>query len=198
MNLTKILRNFIVINVNKVDCIGSSNDVTYVPASYRRRRSRYDIGKEENGSGIMLLFLGVMGIELPKRESMWTNGYTRKLQYFNNNILASSKSNHFDYEGQYYSFGNKCIFRMIGKSSVDIYGSKSYQNNDSNSNEIMYTKEMELASADEVNIVVTHLGEVTPNVHRLISTVVDVAYNIQATYGSVNLQRVETASSGIW
>ena len=55
-----------------------------------------------------------------------------------------------------------------------------------------------MASANEVKTVVKDLGGIIPNVHRLISQVVDVAYNMQATCGSVNLQRVETTSSGLW
>ena len=139
VNLNKMSRNFIAITANKEDCIDNTDDVASVPASYRRRSSHFDTGKVENGSGkedncsgIMLLFLGVMDVEVPKRESSWSQENTRKLKYAKNNILASSKSKHFDSDGQYYSFGNKGNFGMIGNSSVGIYGSKVYRNTDSN------------------------------------------------------------------
>jgi len=66
-------RNLIAITANKIDCIDNTDDAASVPASYRRRSSQFDtdkvengIGKEEIGSGSMLLFLGVMDVELPK------------------------------------------------------------------------------------------------------------------------------------
>ena len=121
-----------------------------------------------------------------------------KLKYAKNNILASSKPKYFYSDGQYYYFDNKGNFWMIGNSSVGIYDSKVYQNTESNKKSNIYTKEMEVACSKEVVTAVTDLGGILPNVHRLISPVVDIAYNIHATYGSVNLQRVETASSGSW
>lgn len=39
---------------------------------------------------------------------------------------------------------------------------------------------------------------VIPNVHRLMSPVIEVAYNIQATHDNINLKRVDTISSGLW
>ena len=65
-------------NAYKEYCIDNTDDVACVPDSYRRRSSHFDTGKVENGngkeencSGIMILFLGVMNVEVPKRESMW-------------------------------------------------------------------------------------------------------------------------------
>ena len=57
---------------------------------------------------------------------------------------------------------------------------------------------MEAACSKEVATAVKDLAEIIHNVHRLISPVVDIAYNMQATYGSATLHRVETASSGLW
>lgn len=82
--------------------------------------------------------------------------------------------------------------------SVGICGSKYYQNTDSNIKAMMYAKETDVASTKGGKIAVKDLGGIIPNVHRLTSPLVDVAYNIQATYVNINLQRVETKYSGLW
>lgn len=107
-----------------------------------------------------------------------------------------SKSKYFDYQEDYYSFGNKDNFGVISNSSVGMYGSKTYQNNDSNSKYMICANEMEMVSANEIGIAVNELGGIIPNIHRLISPDVDVAYDMQATHGNVNIQIVKILISG--
>ena len=207
VNLNKMKWNYIAITANKSDVIGNCKDVTCVPASYRgssadksNKRVRKGKDQEVNGSGIVLLFLCVMGNKNKGdiSEVCWNDEAATKLKYSKNNILKSSKAKHFDSTGEYYSFGNKGNFGMVDNSSVGIYASKSYTKSSSNLKAKSIADEMESSSANEVGYAVKNLSGVVPNLHKLLSPVVDVAFNMQATHGDLNIQKVQTASSGLW
>ena len=57
---------------------------------------------------------------------------------------------------------------------------------------------MESSSAIEVSYGAQKLSGVVPNLHKLLSPVVDVAFDIQSDHGNVNLQQVQISSSGLW
>ena len=99
--------------------IYNCNDVTCVPANYRRssvdksnKRVRKGKAQDVNGSGNVLLFLCVMGNKNNGDQSKvcWNDETTKKLKYSKNNILKSSKAKHFYSTGKYYSFRNKRHF----------------------------------------------------------------------------------------
>ena len=77
-----------------------------------------------------------------------------------------------------------------------MYGSNSYKNHISNNKFNIFEDKLETPSASEVDKAIKNLG-IIPNVHRLVSSVVGVAYNIQATHGDTHLKRVETISAGL-
>ena len=58
--------------------------------------------------------------------------------------------------------------------------------------------QMEKSSAIEVGYGVKKLRAVIPNIHKLLSPVVDVAFDMQADHGDVNLQQVKTSAAGLW
>ena len=191
-------RNFMAITTDKNNCVSNSNDVVSVPASYRLQTQNRGKGPTDNGSGVMLLFLCVIDVEVHKRERVWTDECESKLRYSKNNILASSKSKHYDSVGQYYSFGNKCNFGMVNNSSVGMYATKPYLNSDSDIKAKNYAELMEENAAIEVVTAVKGLWGIIPNIHMLISPVVDVAYNIQSKHENINLQIVQKTRPGLW
>ena len=119
VNLNKINKNYTAITANKSNLIGNCNDVTCVPISYRRssihksnKRIRKGKVQDVNGSGIVLLFLCVMGNKNngDQSKAFWSDEATKKLKYSKNNILKSSKAKHFYSIGEYYSLENKGNF----------------------------------------------------------------------------------------
>lgn len=198
INLHKIKRKFIAITANKSEIVDNQQDIVTVAASYRRSSKDFQKKYSDTASGVVLLFIVVFDTDINERHFSWTDEHYNKLKYSKNNILASSKSKHFNSTGQYYSFGNKGNFGMIGTSSVGIYCSKSYKNIKSNEKAKKYAKEMEDIAGNEVKVAVKNIGCIIPNVHKLISPVVDVAYDMQDSHGSVNLTNVNTSSSGLW
>ena len=71
-------------------------------------------------------------------------------------------------------------------------------NSDSNVKAINYAELMEENAAIEVGTAVKDFSGIIPNIHILISPVVDVAYNIQSKHGDINPQRLQTTPSGLW
>ena len=87
---------------------------------------------------------------------------------------------------------------MVDNSSVGIYVSKSYKNINNQSKAKIITDQMESSSAIEIDYAVQNLSCVIPNLHKLLSPVVDVAFEMQVDHGDFNLKKVQTSSSGIW
>jgi len=207
INLHQMTRNYIAITANKKDCIGNCDDVTAVPASYRqstmdkgKKRIRKGTTNDGNGSGIVLLFLCVLpnSNKSEASEMNWNDEAVANLKFSKNNILKSSKAKHFDSTGEYYLFGNTGNFGMVDNSSVGIYSSKVYKNVERQRKAKVIADEMESSSAIEVGYGVQKLSGVIPNLHKLLSPVVDVAFDMQVDHGDVNLKLVKTSSSGLW
>ena len=57
---------------------------------------------------------------------------------------------------------------------------------------------MESASATEVDCAVQNLSGVIPSPNKLLSIVVDVAFNMQSKHYDINLKKIKTTSSGLW
>ena len=74
VNLNKIKRGFITITANKSTFVDNSNDVTTIPASYRRS-TKDNKGKGDNESGVLLLFIGMIDQDTANREFIWTEEY---------------------------------------------------------------------------------------------------------------------------
>ena len=117
----------------------------------------------------------------------WNDEAAAKLKFAKNNVLMSSKGKHFDSTGEYYSFGNKGNFGMVNNSSVGIYCSKLYKNIEKQKKATIIADQMEKSSATEVGYGVMKLSAIIPNIHKLLSPVVDVAFDMQADHGDVNL-----------
>ena len=81
---------------------------------------------------------------------------------------------------------------------MGIYASKSYQNKNSQMKAILIADQMESLSANVVHHAVQDLSNITPNLHKLLSPVVDVAFKIQVDHGDLNLKQVKTSSSSLW
>ena len=110
-----------------------------------------------------------------------------KLKFSKNNILRSSKAKHFDSTGEYCSFGTKRNYGMVDDSSVGIYLSKVYKNVQTQKKAKIIADEIENDSAIEVGYAVKKLSGVIPNMHKLLSPVVDVAFDMQSDHGDVYL-----------
>ena len=102
INLNKIDSDYIAITANKNDCIGNCDNVTSIPVSYRqssvdiiKKRAKKGKAKDGNGSGIVLLFLYILGNSNKSDpfQVHWNDESATKLKYSKNNVLKSSKQN---------------------------------------------------------------------------------------------------------
>ena len=122
----------------------------------------------------------------------WNDDDAKELKYSKNDILKSSNAKHFDSSGEYYSFGNKGNFGIVNNSSVGICASKSYKSINNKAKAKKTADKMESSTANEVDKSVTNLSGIVPNLHKLLSPVLNVDYNIRATHGDFNFKKVQT------
>ena len=87
---------------------------------------------------------------------------------------------------------------MVDNSNVGIYAYKLYKNVNNQRKAKRITDEMESASATEVDCAVQNLSGVIPNINKLLSSVVDVAFKMQSKNGDISLKKIKTTSSSLW
>ena len=80
---------------------------------------------------------------------------------------------------------------------MGIYSSKAYKNVITQKKAKLIADEMESSTAIGVSYCVQKLSGVVANLHKLLSPVVGVAFDMQSDHGDVNLQQVQTSSSGL-
>ena len=85
----------------------------------------------------------------------------------------------FDYEGSYYSFGNKGTFIIINNSSVSQYSTKTSTNKSSMTNIIKCSDKMEQMTASEIKISLMSIEKYFPKINLLLMPILHAANELQ-------------------
>ena len=107
-------------------------------------------------------------------------------------------ANHNGSTELYYSFGNKGAYEVVNDSSVGQYKSKRIRGHESNQEQLSWCRNAENLIAEHLNESVHVLKSYVRNLPKLISPVIDVAYNMQKEYGDINLKATKGINNGIW
>ena len=114
------------------------------------------------------------------------------------NIMKKGKANHHNSQGKYYSFGNKGAFKLIGNSSVGQYTQKEVKAKRNMDVLIGVADKAEKLCACHIYESVEAIGKVVRNISKLLSPLINVAFQMQSKLRSVNFQEVATTPSGMW
>ena len=112
-------------------------------------------------------------------------------------VMKKGASTHQNSTGKYYSFENKGAYALVGNSSVGQYATKSVKGKINRESIVDFAQRLEKLCACNLHKLIETIGGAVCNITKLISPVLDVAFKIQSSIGSVNLKEVATTSSGM-
>ena len=87
---------------------------------------------------------------------------------------------------------------MLGNSSVGQFATKVHKNREQNEVLTKWCNESEKMISDHINESVSQFQNRFKNINRLLSLVIDTAFEMQSEHGDVNLKVTNTKQSGIW
>ena len=85
-------------------------------------------------SGLVVRCMSVLGNRDPLDDSAWDENLAPKIKGCKKNILGCEKSQYFNLNGEYYSYGDSSAYRIIDNSSVETYANKTSKHKDTEGN----------------------------------------------------------------
>ena len=150
-------------------------------------------------SGILVLFVCVFPfVSKLTNKTNWSKSDLSILRRCKPNIIKKNGSNHFDSRGYIYSFGNKAYYGKIHESSISSYTTKKSGDIEKQKNIVDMSHNIELKCAVEIKDGVSQLSQILPNIRKLISPALRVAYDMQNSLGDINFNCVTTSEVRMW
>ena len=109
------------------------------------------------------------------------------------NNTVKGKTNHHNSSGLYFSYGNRANFGLINNSSVS-----QYLNRKTNTGDHFNGKLLEELSQEEQRIGISSIARRIPIIRRLISPIIQAAYELQSNVGDINLKETSSGDTGLW
>jgi len=197
INLSKTKNRIIAITTDSSEVLKLRPNTIIIQSS-KRYISKKKSASMSNGSGILLLYLAILPVKEKKYSIPLDREFATLLKKTKNNIMKKGKSNHHDSSGYYYSFWNKGSFQRKGNKSVDQYANKT-------SKSVMRMQKLNEDASEIEHVCASHISEsvlgmenVIRNISKLLSPVIDTAFEMQKDYGQVGLKDVESSESGMW
>ena len=124
---------------------------------------------------------------------LWCEKHGEAIKECKSSVISSNNSHHGSL-GKYFSFGNSAIYKTVNKSSVGQYTTKRgltvVQKVKSHVIEDLVLKELKDG--------IESLGSVIPLLKEYIAPVFQIAHELQATVGDINLKKDKYSEFGIW
>ena len=124
INLCKMKNRVVVIVGSKTESLHASDNTMVIGTSFRTD-SGTDVDSKYIKSGLVVLYLFVLGNREKSDEIARDSILVTKIKGCKLNIFGSGKiKQHFNLDGGYYSYGNSSACRIINNSSVETYANK--------------------------------------------------------------------------
>lgn len=192
-------RNGIMLIVgNKNEFVASNPDLIIVDGS-NQQLLEDDINNDTayKPSGIVVLCMIKLERETIKTQYLWGPDDARNIKTCKTNIITAH-STHFGSTGQYYSFGNRANYGMIGKSSITQYVNKKYNKLSSQLKSVCQSNVMEDLLAKDLHNGISGLVSILPNIKQYIAPSLNICYQVQEEIGDCNMKTTAVSRSGLW
>ena len=142
-------------------------------------------------SGIILLALIKKDLDY-KGILKWDESHHNLMRKHKKNII-NSEGQHHGSTGKIYSYGNTANFGLVGKSSITHYANRKC-------NRLSHYKGLclEELSQMEMQCGIANLSNYIPLLPKLISPIIDVAFNLQQSQGDILLKEITGSKDGLW
>ena len=107
------------------------------------------------------------------------------------NIMTGSNKHH-NYDGLYFSWGNKANYGRKGNSSLGQYATKP-----SKEASLCGKVIMEMMNA-ELKLSIWRMNKVINHLDKMMASVMNVAHDMQATEGNIGIQKTSASKAGVW
>ena len=145
-------------------------------------------------SGMLLLCLCV---DKTKSGVSWGQDHCNIVKASKRSVITS-KITHNNSTGLYYSYGNKGNFGLINDSSVSQYTYKKYKSEWRNEMSHSSNNFMQQLSAEDLLNGLLDMSVVLPAVGKVVSPIIDAAFEMQKVKGNIELSQVPGSSEGLW
>jgi len=202
INLHKTHRQFVMVIADKIECQSIHKNTctfdTYVTDSVDPVK-RKDL-QNPIRSGYVVLMVGVLARPCETDcNKLFFNEFVEKIiKKCKPNIIAAPSYKHHGSSGACYAFGNKADYRMIEGVSVGTFTNVSVQNEmiqKAIDNESEVVKQMcDKVISNGVDLLKT----IIPDIHHLVSPILDSANSIKTKSKSNIMKETATSSHGFW
>ena len=193
INLTKSKGNIVLITADKIECLTHNPNTLTFPTNMSHKHVTDDVL-----SGKVILMTGKLRNknDLAKQHYIWNNSVHDLVKLSKVNSLDSF--DHHGSKGFVYSFGNKPLYGMKDGSSVSLYANKKSKSVTMQSKINDNADEIEIICSRSINIGISTLSTVLPDIKNLISPIIDAAYHRQKAAGISLLQKTSSSDNGCW
>ena len=191
--IERMKRNKLFITTTREDANKLNPNAIYVTTSNKISEQTY----RWKPSGVVIIAMFKSCSE--KASFVWDTDVSNKIHSSKPNIVANSKTAHFNSQGYIASFGNKGFFGMTDEtSSVNQYVTKKSKKETTQARIIETATELENICAAQVSIGIGLLNKVLSQTTDIVAPLLKIGYDLQMLHGSVNFQEVLTSKDGLW
>ena len=196
VNVCKSKKRFFSITTTVKDVLSGNPDTILLPSTARYKDNQHEVATFDN-NGTVLLYYAILPKKSKKHNMQFDYDFAKNIKKVKNSTIKKG-ADHNGSTGLYYSFGNKGSYEMVNNSSVGQYSTKVIKNEKKNIEFNMWCSSADDLIAEHMNNSVHALKSYIRNIPRLISPVIDTAYEMQQDHGDVNLKAMNSKESGIW
>ena len=196
--LANIKGNYMLIVGSKREIISYNPDIIIIDSSNQELLfDNVNDNSDYQPSGIVVLCMVKLERQKIHSQYLWGNDDAINIKKCKTNIITGH-STHYGSSGNYYSFGNRANYGLIGKSSLTQFVHKKVKSNSTTNRLEMEASRFENLLAEDLKYGVKSLISIIPNVQEYISPTLNIAYNLQDTVGDCNLKKTAVSEIGLW
>ena len=193
INLHEIKKNYILIVINRDEITNHPYFRNIITLQHGLRCYWNDNeDHKHNPSGMLVVLIAKLKKKTINDSFLCCEKHGEAIKECKSSVISSNNSHHGSL-GKYFSFGNSAIYKTVNKSSVGQYTTKRgltvVQKVKSNVIEDLVSKELKDG--------IESLGSVMPLLKGYIAPVFQIAHELQATVGDINLKKDKYSEFGI-
>ena len=189
---------YMLIATNKNELLKSNPDLIVIDGSNQELLiDNVNDYTDYQPSGILVLCIAKLERESVKSQYLWGHKDAENIKKWKTNIITGHSS-HFGSTGNYYSFGNRANYGLIGLSSLTQCVHKKFKKKSKMKEATFNTETFEQLLAQDLKNGVQSLVSILPNVRDYIAPTLNTAYKVQSEIGDCNLKKTAVSDVGLW